>query len=334
MTTSSRDADVQTSQVFESVLRAEAEAILAAAKRLGPEVDQAIQLLLCCKGRVILTGLGKTGYVARKAAATFCSTGTPAIFLHPSEALHGDLGVVSKGDVLIAVSNSGETTEVIQLLPHMFRLGVPVIALTGDRQSTLAVRSNITLDTGVADEADEISVTPTSSTTVAMSMCDALAVTLMRDRGFTREQFAIFHPGGNLGKKLLLTVADLMRIGKAIPQLSGHSRLSDAIREMSEKNLGAVFLVSSNQQLEGVLTDGDLRRIFSREASKTEDDLNQLDLVAFVTREPKRVGVDALAAQALKLMEDHEITVLAVVDQDNHLVGAIHLHDLIRAGLA
>ena len=339
MSVSNKDAAArttdQTIESFREVLRAEAEAILETASQLGPEVNKAIQLLLACEGRVIFTGLGKTGYVARKAAATFCSTGTPAIFLHPSEALHGDLGVVSENDVLIAVSNSGETKEVIQLLPHMFRLGVPVIAITGDPKSTLAVRSNVLLDAGVSQEADEISVTPTSSTTVAMSMCDALAVTLMRHRGFTREQFAIFHPGGNLGKKLLLKVRELMRIGTAVPKLGRHTRLADAIREMSEKRLGAVFVVSSDDRLEGVLTDGDLRRIFERHADKSpDDDLNDLDVAKFVTQEPKRIGVDDLAAQALKSMEDHEITVLAVVDEDNHLVGAIHLHDLIRAGLA
>ncbi len=324
----------QTTRFFANVLRSEAEAILQAAERLGPEIDATIQLLLASKGRLILTGLGKTGYVARKAAATFCSTGTPAIFLHPSEALHGDLGVVTAGDVLLAVSNSGETPEVVNLLPHMARLGIPVIALTGDSHSTLAARSNITLDTGVAAEADEISVTPTSSTTVAMSMCDAIAVTLMRHRGFTREQFAIFHPGGNLGKKLLLKVSDLMRIGEHVPKTSQSTRLAEAIEMISAKRLGAVFVVSDAGELSGVLTDGDLRRIVQLWSAASQEDLNDQAVSNFMTRQPKRIAPGALAAAALKLMEDHQITVLAVVDADNQLAGVIHLHDLIRAGLA
>jgi arabinose-5-phosphate isomerase len=324
----------QTIRLFGDVLRAEAEAILQAASRLGPEVDDAIQLLLESKGRVIFTGLGKTGYVARKAAATFCSTGTPAIFLHPSEALHGDLGVVSAGDVLIVVSNSGETAEVIKLLPHMVRLGIPIIALTGAPNSSLAVRSNVTLDTGVAVEADEISITPTSSTTVAMSMCDAIAVTLMRHRGFTREQFAIFHPGGNLGKKLLLKVSDLMRIGDAIPKIAGQKRLADAIKTISEKQLGAVFVVSGQDQLDGVLTDGDLRRIFEQHSASSDENPTEQIVSKFMTQPAKQIVADALAAAALKSMEDYQITVLAVIDTEDKLVGVIHLHDLIRAGLA
>ena len=328
-----KNAD-QTIRLFGDVLRAEADAILQAASRLGPEVDEAIQLLLQNKGQVVFTGLGKTGYVARKAAATFCSTGTPAIFLHPSEALHGDLGVVSAGDVLIAVSNSGETTEVIRLLPHLVRLGIPVIALTGTPDSSLAVRSNVSLDTGVTGEADENSITPTSSTTVAMSMCDALAVTLMHHRGFTREQFAIFHPGGILGKKLLLTVSDLMRIGEAIPKVGGQTRLADAIKKISEKRLGVVLVVSANDRLDGVLTDGDLRRIFEQHQMSADENPSEQAVSRFMTQPARKISADALAAAALKCMEDFEITVLAVVDTNDKLVGVIHLHDLIRAGLA
>ena len=338
MTISNEDCQAkpadQTIRLFGDVLRAEADAILQAASRLGPEVDEAIQLLLKNKGRVVFTGLGKTGFVARKAAATFCSTGTPAIFLHPSEALHGDLGVVSEGDILIAISNSGETAEVIQLLPHLVRMGITVIALTGAPGSSLAVRSNVTLDTGVAREADEISITPTSSTTVAMSMCDALAVTLMRHRGFTREQFAIFHPGGILGKRLLLTVSDLMRIGDAIPKVRKQTRLADAIKTISEKRLGAVFVVSENEQIDGVLTDGDLRRVFQQHAASADENPNDLTVSKFMTQPARKIATEALAAAALKSMEDNEITVLAVVDKNDKLVGVIHLHDLIRAGLA
>ncbi len=324
----------QSIKMFEGVLRAESAAIDAAAERLGSEVEAAIKLLLENRGRVILTGLGKNGYVARKAAATFCSTGTPAIFLHPSEALHGDLGIVTEGDVLIALSNGGETKEVIELLPHMARLAIPVIAITGNLTSSLAVRSQIVLDASVTSEADPISVTPTSSTTVAMAMCDAIAVTLMQHRGFTREQFAIFHPGGNLGRKLLLSVGELMRVGDSVPSIDGGETLDAAIQTISDKRLGAVIVVGDQQQVRGILTDGDLRRIYQAGSGAKQPSPNQQPVEGFMTRQPKTIGRDSLAAEALKLMEDKQITVLAVVDDSNELQGVIHLHDLIRAGLA
>ncbi len=320
--------------LFGQVLHAEADAILQVADRLGPEVDAAVELLLNLRGRVIFTGLGKTGYVARKAAATFCSTGTPAFYLHPTEALHGDLGMVTSGDVLVAVSNSGETEEVVTLIPFMARMGVPVIALTGNSQSSLALRSSAVLDTFVHQEADEISGAPTSSTTVAMAMCDAMAVTLMRHRGFTGEQFAIFHPGGSLGRKLLLKVGDLMRVGDSVPKIDEHSRLAEAIDEISGKKLGAVFVVADSGKIAGILTDGDLRRTFQREPASQNIRSNTAPVTQFMTRDPKLIGAESLAAEAIKLMEDNEITVLGVVDQNSSLVGAIHLHDLIRAGLA
>lgn len=321
-------------EMFADVLRAEAQAIIQAASRLGPEIDEVVQLLLANEGRVIFTGLGKNGYVARKAAATFCSTGTPAIFLHPSEAVHGDLGIVTENDVLIALSNGGETHEVNQLLPHMARMGIPVIAITGNLTSSLAVRSRIVIDASVVTEADEISVTPTSSTTVAMAMCDAIAVTLMRHRGFTREQFAIFHPGGNLGRKLLLNVGDLMRVGDSVPKIDGRKLLAEAIQTMSDKRLGAVFVVSSAENVEGILTDGDLRRLFQLSPEMKNENPGEQPVKHFMTKNPKTISVSSLAAEALKLMEDNEITVLAVVDETNQLQGVIHLHDLIRAGLA
>ncbi len=324
----------QSIKMFESVLRAESGAIDAAASRLGSEVEAAIKLLLENRGRVILTGLGKNGYVARKAAATFCSTGTPAIFLHPSEALHGDLGIVTEGDVLIALSNGGETKEVIELLPYMARFAIPVIAITGNLTSSLAVRSQIVLDASVASEADQISVTPTSSTTVAMAMCDAIAVTLMQHRGFTREQFAIFHPGGNLGRKLLLSVGELMRVGDSVPHIDRNETLDAAIQTISDKRLGAVIVVDDQLTVQGILTDGDLRRIYQAGSESKDQNPNQQPVEEFMTRQPQTTRRESLAAEALKLMEDKQITVLAVVDESNQLQGVIHLHDLIRAGLA
>ncbi len=322
-------------ETFRGVLRAEAAAIEAGANRLGPEVDQAVELLRNNKGRVILTGLGKAGFVARKAAATFCSTGTPANFLHPTEALHGDIGIVNPDDLLIAISNSGETEEVLALLPFVARFGIPVIAITGKTSSSLARRSAVVIDAGVESEADPISVAPTSSTTLAMAICDALAVALMTNRGFTREQFAIFHPGGSLGRKLLLRVTDLMRTGDKVPVISSDQGLQEAIETISAKRMGAVFVVDSASRVVGILTDGDVRRWYQRtSASQSAPPVHPVSVSSAMTPSPKSVPASALAAEALKLMEDSQITVLAVVDPSQELVGAIHLHDLIRAGLA
>ncbi len=318
---------------FRHVLQAEAAAIVAGAERLGPEIDAAIELLRQTKGRVIFTGLGKTGYVARKGAATFCSTGTPAIFLHPSEALHGDLGVVTPGDVLIALSNSGETEEVLGLLPFMVRMGVPVLAVTGNIQSSLAIRSTLVLDASVKCEADPISVAPTSSTTLAMAMCDALAVALMSQRGFTRQQFAIFHPGGHLGRKLLLQVGDLMRVGERVPVINAAGNLNEAIEIISAKRMGAVIVISSQRHVVGILTDGDLRRLYQHSTPQTVN-VESSPIMTLMTHSPKQIHSTGLAAEALKMMEDNQITVLPVVDAQDQFVGAIHLHDLIRAGLA
>lgn len=317
------------------VLRKESAAILEAARRVDGSADQALGYLFGCRGRVIVTGMGKMGCIARKAAATFCSTGTPALFLHPGEAVHGDLGIVTDEDVLIALSNSGETREVIELLPHMVRLGVPVIGLTGDLDSSLSSRCHVVIDTGVQCEADPIAVAPTSSTTVALAMCDALAIALMKRRGFTREQFAIFHPGGNLGRKLLIKVADIMQFGETMPMIPrDDSTLEDGIHVISAKGLGAVFVVSNVGEVVGIMTDGDLRRIIEESArqSSTGNVWNQ-PLSNHMGNSPKTIDVNALAAEALRLMEDNEITILPVCEFGK-LVGVVHLHDLIRSGLA
>lgn len=354
-----------TLEIFRQVLRAEADALQAGASRAGDEIEAAVNLLRNTSGRVVFTGLGKAGYVAHKGAATFCSTGTPAIFLHPTEALHGDIGVVTDNDTLIAISNSGETDEVLAVLPFIARRGVPVIAITGNRQSSLAKRSTVTIDSSVVKEADPISIAPTSSTTLQMAICDALAVTLMTERGFTREQFAIFHPGGSLGRKLLLRVEDLMRVGDSLPVIADNSHLHEGVDVITAKKMGAVFVIDDQRKVVGILTDGDLRRWYQKQPTRhpttgTElelpiDPISDIAQVPVATElvnplrpelsddpyvsdvmsaNPKRIYAEALAAEALKLMEDYQITVLPVVDAQERLVGAIHLHDLIRAGLA
>lgn len=335
----SAQADLTGSTVEQvvSVMKKEAAAILAAADRVTDSIDAAVRLLFDCQGRVVVTGMGKMGCIARKAAATFCSTGTPAIFLHPSEAVHGDLGIVTENDVLMVLSNSGETRELVELLPYVIRLGVPVIGLTGNVNSSLASRCQAVVDTGVESEADPIAVAPTSSTTVALAMSDALAVALMNRRGFTKEQFAIFHPGGNLGGKLLIQVADLMHQGEKIPFCSQSDTLNTGIATISSKGMGAVFVVSPAQQILGVLTDGDLRRIIQQSAGQSAGNVLDEKMSKHMTRNPKSIHANSLAAEALRLMEDNGITVLPVVeatDDGEVLAGVIHLHDLIRAGLA
>lgn len=319
-------------QVVE-VLRKESAAIAAAADRVDGSIEQAVDLLFHCSGRVIVTGMGKMGCIARKATATFCSTGTPAVFLHPGEAVHGDLGIVTDNDVLVVLSNSGETREILGLLPHVARLGVSAIGLTGNTDSSLAQQCAAVVDTGVHSEADPIAVAPTSSTTVALAMCDALAVALMMRRGFTREQFAIFHPGGNLGGKLLIKVADVMRTGDSIPFAGPEDSLRSGIQTISEKGLGTVFVVSQTREIQGIVTDGDLRRIIEHAAEQTQGNVLDEPMSKQMSKAPKTIARSSLAAEALRLMEDHGITVLPVVDA-NAVVGVIHLHDLVRAGLA
>ena len=314
---------------MDNVLSWEAACIEKIRTRLNQGFVPAVSLLRQCEGRVIVSGMGKMGWIARKAAATFCSTGTPALFLHPSEAQHGDLGIVSRGDVFLALSNSGETAEIVDLLPFMLRNSVDTIALTGRKESALARKSQVVLDISVEREADPITSAPTASTTVALAVCDALAVALMTCRGFTAEQFAIFHPGGFLGKKLLLTVGELMHIGDRIPIAAPTSRLREAIVVMSNKALGCVFVIDSLGKLLGIMTDGDLRRSLTIHSNPLDDRLAQ-----HMTASPRFVTADTLAAEAIRLMEQHSITVLPVLNSDKVPVGAIHLHDLVQAGLA
>jgi len=293
---------------------------------VGDSAEAAVDLLLQCDGRVIVAGMGKMGCIARKAAATFCSTGTPAVFLHPAEAAHGDLGILGPNDVLVVLSNSGETREVLELLPYAARMNVKTIGITAGPNSSLANQCDAVIETGVSKEADVIAVAPTNSTTVTLAICDALAVALMDQRGFTREQFAIFHPGGYLGRKLLVKVSDVMRSADQLPVVNIKSTLAQAIQAISNKHLGAVTLF-------GVLTDGDLRRIIESSAADMANIINS-EIESMVSRDPKTTAVDRLAAEALLTMETNGITILPVVNEANRLQGVVHLHDLIRAGLA
>ena len=313
-------------------LKLEAEMILAASDRLDDQCQEIVTLLASCGGRILLTGLGKTGFIARKAAATLCSTGAPAIFLHPSEAVHGDLGIVSEQDVLVAMSNSGETEEILKLIEFMRRNGVPVVGLTGDSNSTLACHSNFVIDCRVEREADQLSLAPTCSTTLMLAVTDALAIEVMEQRGFTAQQFARYHPGGALGKKLLLKVSDVMHTAPSIPVANQSSTLRDAIAMISQHKLGCLFLTDDNGKLSGVLTDGDLRRCFQSWKGSI-DELMRSPVIGGMTSSPLTIQLDQLAAVGLRTMEDRQITVLPVIDNGN-LVGAVHLHDLIKAGLA
>ena len=310
------------------IIRIEAEAIAALESRLNGNFASAIDLIINAKGRVVLTGMGKSGIIARKIAATMNSTGTPSAFMHPSDAVHGDLGMVTPEDVVICISKSGDTAELRQLLPSIHQLGVKIIAITGNIHSLLSKQSDIVLDISVKEEACPYDLAPTSSTTAALVMGDALAITLLQKRNFTQEDFAMFHPGGNLGKRLLLKVEMMMITGANVPVVQENVSLSDAIIEISSKRLGATCVVESAGVLCGILTDGDLRRLLQRTTNITNLTARQV-----MTQNPKTIRQNILAVQALEVMESFKITQLVVVDADQHPIGVIHLHDLVKAGL-
>jgi arabinose-5-phosphate isomerase len=309
------------------VLEVEARAIAALKDRLDERFERALELLYGCAGKVVVSGMGKSGLVGQKIAATLASTGTPSFFVHPAEGLHGDLGMVARGDVLIAISNSGETEEVLKILPFMKRLNIPVIALTGRLQSTLAKHSEAVLDISVEEEACPLGLTPTASTTATLAMGDALAIALLEKRGFREEDFAQFHPGGTLGRRLLLRVRDLMHKGEAIPQVPAGVPARDAIVEMTRKKLGMTTVVDGEGQLVGVITDGDLRRLLERGV-----DLAASPAGALASPHPKTIGPEELAARAVQTMEQFSITSL-VVCEEGRVVGVIHLHDLLKSGV-
>lgn len=318
---------------FADVLASESSAISAAAHRAGSEIANAVRTIAACDGKLVVTGMGKMGCIARKAAGTFSSTGTPAIYLDPADAIHGSLGIVGKDDVVLAISNSGETSELLNLLPSILRMKLPIVAVTGRVESSLARQSSIVIDASVESEADPESLAPTNSSTVALACCDGLAVALMRMRGFTKEDFAIFHPGGHLGRKLLLKVSDLMHTGDEIPVAITNSTLGEAIGCISEKKMGIALVRGDSGDLKGVLTDGDVRRIFERTADSSQNPLSD-SVTEFMTPDPTSIAPDELAAVALNMMESRQITVLPVLDADQNIVGIIHMHDLIRSGLA
>ena len=311
-------------ELARKVLRTEAAAILGLVDRIDGDFERAVQLLLDCRGRVVVTGMGKSGIICRKIAATFTSTGTPAFFLHPAEAIHGDIGAIRDDDVVVAVSHSGETEELLRLLESIRRLGARLIAVTGNPESTLAKAADVTLNCGVAAEACPLNLAPTASTTAALALGDALAMTLLVRKGFREEDFASLHPGGKLGRRLM-RVEHVMHSGQAAPVVRATATMQDVIHEMSSKRLGMTCVVDEDGRLLGVFTDGDLRRQMTRRG-------NVLELTAGDVMTPTPITIDRnpLAVEALRVMETHKITAVVVVDEQRHVEGVVHLHDLWR----
>jgi arabinose-5-phosphate isomerase len=305
----------------------EGRALASLIPRLDAGFAQACEICLACKGRVIVTGVGKSGHIGSKIAATLASTGTPSFFMHAAEASHGDIGMITREDVLLAISNSGETAEVLLMIPHASRLGVPLIAITGNPQSSLARAARVHLDVSVAEEACPLNLAPTASTTVMLALGDALAVAMLEARGFTPDDFARSHPGGVLGRKLLLHVSDVMRTGDALPVVSPSALLAEGLVVMSKKGLGMCVVVDGGRML-GVFTDGDLRRVFDRQA-----DVHRITMREVMNSPGKSVRSHELAAEAAHLMEKHKITALPVIDDTGTLIGALNVHDLLRAGV-
>jgi len=310
------------------VLDTEARAIVALGERLGERFVAAVQLMLCCEGRVVVSGIGKSGHVARKLAATLASTGTPAFFVHPAEAGHGDLGMITATDVVVMLSNSGETDELMLLTPHLKRQGAKLIAVTGNEQSSLAQSADIHLDAAVDAEACPLGLAPTASTTAALALGDALALALLDARGFSVEDFARSHPGGALGRRLLTRVADVMRSGAAVPRVGERATLAEAIVEMTGKGMGMTIVTGEDARVAGIFTDGDLRRCLGGGGGVAMTDA----IGGLMTRTPRTIGADRLAADCVVLMETApKVTQLVVVDGAGALVGAVHMHDLFRA---
>lgn len=308
------------------VLRIETEALAALPQRIGESFVQACEIILGCAGRVVVSGIGKSGHVARKIAATLASTGTPAFFVHPAEASHGDLGMITRDDVLLALSNSGATEELLAIVPLVKRRGARLIAMTGNPDSPLARLADVHLDAAVAREACPLNLAPTASTTASLALGDALAVALLDARGFGPEDFASSHPGGALGRRLLTHVADVMRTGDAVPSVPADAPLSAAILEITRKRMGMTAVVAPDGSVQGIFTDGDLRRLLERDG-----DIRSLTAGQAMTRSPATIGPVALAAEAARAMEDRRISQLLVVDEAGRLVGAVHIHDLLIA---
>jgi arabinose-5-phosphate isomerase len=320
--------DTTLQQLGRAVIELEAEALTALVPRLNADFACACRLILASPGRVVVTGMGKSGHIGGKIAATLASTGTPAFFVHPGEAQHGDLGMIQPQDVVIAISNSGETGEILTILPIIKRMGAKLIALTGNPKSSLAQQADAHLDAGVAKEACPLNLAPTSSTTAALALGDALAVALLKTRNFTPEDFARSHPGGKLGRRLLLYVRDIMHTGERIPLVPDTASLREALLEMTGKGLGMTGVLDSTGKLAGIYTDGDLRRTLNKGA-----DVYNAKICDVMTRTPKTCRADQLAAEIVQLMEKHNINSLMVVDAENRVLGALNMGDLLRAGV-
>lgn len=316
-------------KIGREVLTIEYESVKSLVDRIDGGFVSAVRLLHGCAGRVIVTGIGKSGFIGNKISATLSSTGTPSFFLHAAEGMHGDLGVVTPEDVVIAISYSGETEEILKLIPFFKRFGVSVIALTGGTKSQLAFLSDVVIDTGVEKEACPMNLAPTASTTSVLAIGDAIAVALLKMRDFKEEDFALFHPGGRLGRSLLLKVEDIMHSGDSHPSVKEGVLLKDAICEMTKKGLGVTSVVASNGTLSGVITDGDLRRIF-----ESDDNPLSLPVEKVMKGSPRTISADLLAVEALRIMEDNAITSIIVVDKDKRPYATIHIHDILRAGIA
>ena len=308
------------------VLRIEAEAVLALCDRINGTFLQALSLILNCRGRVIVSGIGKSGHIGRKIAATLASTGTPAFFVHPAEASHGDLGMITAEDVVIGISNSGESAELLNILPSIKRQGAKLIAMTGNEKSSLSRDADVHLDAGVAQEACPLNLAPTASTTAALALGDALAVALLDARGFGAEDFARSHPGGSLGRRLLTRMRDVMRSGEAIPVVAPEASITAAIREITRGSIGMTVVVSPERKVLGIFTDGDVRRAILKNL-----DLQNLTVTDVMTRNPRTMGPEKLAAEAVEMMERYKINQIPVVDDDGRLIGALNMHDLFQA---
>ncbi|MBN1683817.1 MAG: KpsF/GutQ family sugar-phosphate isomerase [Gammaproteobacteria bacterium] len=309
-------------------VQTELEAVKNLLGRIDESFIRACEYILNCEGRIVVTGMGKSGHIAHKIAATLASTGTPAFFVHPAEACHGDFGMITKHDVVLAISNSGTTKEILTLLPMVKRLGVPLITLTGKSHSTLAQQADINLNVSVDHEACPLNLAPTASTTAALVMGDAIAIALLEAKGFTEEDFALSHPGGNLGRKLLLRVKDIMRTGDAIPQVTETAKLADALLEMTRKGLGMTAITDNSGIVIGIFTDGDLRRSLEK-----RPDIHKTNITDLMTKNCTTIDSETLAAKALQLLESKKISQLLVVDNYNKLIGAFNFHDLLQAGI-
>ncbi len=311
-----------------AVIETEAQAVFELTQRIDASFEQACQLMLACEGRVVVSGMGKSGHIANKIASTLSSTGTPAFFMHPGEASHGDMGMITKKDVVLALSNSGTTQELVTLLPLLKRLEVPLIALTGNKQSPLATAADVHIDVSIQHEACPLGLAPTTSTTVALVMGDALAIALLEARGFSEEDFALSHPGGALGRRLLLRIDDLFHQGEALPQVDEQATISEALIEVTAKKLGMTCVVDRFGYLVGVFTDGDIRRSLTRQVDINTTPVKEVASLSCYTIKP-----GALAVEALALMQKNNITAVVVVNEDNRVRAVVHLHDLLRAGV-